>query len=421
MMLYKKNSSHALTSLIARRLMGSLTAQKQLSRLARICFLSSAIIAAAFTIALAIMNGFQQATCAAFQNIHADIIIQAPTQKKLAIEKIAHYLATEFHDTVAAYAPYSEGYAIARSKTGDDLNHVVYIQGIDPEKDPQTRALAQTITTRTPDFASLLKKNGLIIGQQLAQDLGLTIGDSITLLFVPDEFGPTDQIQLEQIKLPIRGISKTGLDELDTTLVVCNQKTFAQLFPAKGITTIGIKLGAHKNNPKKIIAALQNRFAGLEVYPWSQLYPALEAAFRLEKVALIIIALLICLIASTNLMSLMLLFVSSKQQAVAILRAMGTPIKTINRAFLLIGNGLVCMATCTGIVSAALICFFIEKYRLIALPDAYYISHVPAKLTLAIVIASFLLNMLCGLIATWWAIRATTQQSLSATLRGESL
>lgn len=420
-MLYKKNRSCSLSTLIARRLMGTLSTQKQLSRLARICFLSSAIIACAFTVALAIMNGFHQATCSAFQNIHADIIIQSPELKKLAVAKIAHYLETEFKDTIHAYAPYSEGYAIARSKTGDDLNHVVYIQGIDPEKDLKTRALAQTVTTKTARFQDLFSKNRVVIGQLLATDLGVKVGDTITLLFVSNNQTSLEQTRLDQITVTVSGICKTGLDDLDTTLLICNQQTFEELFPSKGITTIGLKLKTSSTPRKQIITALQKRFSPLEVYPWIALYPALEAAFRLEQIALIIIALLICLIASTNLMSLILLFISNKQQTIATLRAMGTSLKTIKRAFMLVGSGLVMGATVLGLLSAAIICFVIEKYELIALPDAYYISHIPAQLTVSILVASFLLNMLCGILATWWATRTITQLPLSTTLKGESL
>ena len=421
MMLYKKNESLSLASLIARRLMGTLTKQKQVSRLARICFFSSAIIACAFAIALAIMNGFQQATCAAFQNIHADIIIQSKNGRGLAASKIAKLLNTEFQDVISAYAPYSEGYAIARSQTGDDLNHVVYIQGIDPELDPKTRALAQTVTTKTEKFADLFKKGGVVIGALLATDLGVQVGDTITLLFVPNEQSPTDQITLEQIKVPIHGIAKTGIDDLDSTLVVCNQKTFGELFPAKGVTAIGVKLAVSSARSKSVIAQLQKRFASLDICSWSQLYPALEAAFRLEKVALILVAILICLIASTNLMSLLLLFITHKQQTIATLRAMGTPLRTIKYGFLLIGNGLVMAATIAGLFGATIICFLIEKYQLITLPDAYYISHVPAQLTVTILVISFLLNALCGIIATWWATRNITQLPLSTTLKGGSL
>lgn len=420
-MLYKKNESLTLAGLVARRLMGTLTTQKQVSRLARICFMSSAIIACAFAIALAIMNGFQQATCSAFQNIHADVIIQARDNKHLALDKISKVLETEFSDTIAAHAPYAEGYAIARSAHGADLNHVVYVQGVDPERDPKTRALAQTVTNREKSFAQLLGRGGAILGQLLATDLGVQVGDAITLLFVPDEKATDEQITLEQIKITVSGIAKTGIDDLDSTLIVCNQKTFNKLFPTKGVTAIGVKLAGASRQSRRSISALQKRFATLDVCSWIQLYPALEAAFKLERIALILVALLICIIASTNLMSLLLLFITHKQQTIATLRAMGTPLRTIKIGFLFIGNGLVMGATLVGLFSATIICFFIEKYHLIGLPNAYYISYVPAQLTISILTISFLLNALCGIIATWWATRTITQLPLSTTLKGGSL
>lgn len=421
-MLYKKKDSpYKLTLLIARRLVGTLTRQQQLSRLTRICFLSSAIIACAFTVALAIMNGFQETTSAVFQNIHADIIIQAPEHRRLAVDKITKYLDTEFHQSIAAYAPYSEGYAIARAKNKQTLNHVVYIQGIDPKKDIATRALWQTVISPHSSFVNLFKKSGVVIGQMLATDLGVKIGETITLLFVSDEQSPDEEIRLEQIKIPVRGICKTGIDDLDTTIIIGDLKTFSHLFPTKGVTSIGLKLARRNGYNKETIATLRKRFDSLDVFHWTELYPALAAAFRLENIALIIIAFLICLIASTNLMSLLLLFITTKQQMIATLRAMGTPLKKIKRAFMLVGNGLVCLATIIGTLCGILICFFIEKYHLISLPDAYYVSHIPAKITIPIIILGCLLNILCGIIATWWATRTITQLPLSSTLKGESL
>ncbi|MCL5436619.1 MAG: ABC transporter permease [Candidatus Dependentiae bacterium] len=421
-MLYKKNSSLTLAALIARRLMGTLTSQRQVSRLARICFLSTAIIACAFAVALAIMHGFQQATCTAFQNIHADVIIQPKNGRPLAAQKIGAVLRDEFGSVIQASAPYAEGYAIARTAAGDNLNHVVYIQGIDPIHDPETRALARTVITRGKNFTDLFADSAVVIGEVLAADLGVHVGENITLLFVPNELAADEQITLEQLEIRVGGIAKTGVDDLDNTLVICSHKTFAEIFPAKGITAIGLKLRpASARRSRQVLTQLQKRFPSLDIRAWAQLYPALEAAFRLERIALILIALLICLIASTNLMSLLLLFITHKRQTIGALRAMGVPLNTIRYAFFGIGNGLVLAATTVGLGCALIICLFIEKYRLISLPDAYYISHVPARLTLSILMISFLLNALCGLIATWWATRTISQLPLSTTLKGDPL
>lgn len=421
-MLYKKKKSFVIARLLARRLTSTLAVNQQVSRLARICFLSSTVVSCALVIALAVMNGFQRATKAAFQNIHADLILQSPNSKPLSVGKIGQILEKEFGQNVISYTPYTEGYAIVRSPYNrDDLSHVVLVQGINPEKDKETRALAQTMRPRSRPFSDFFKKRGIVIGQLLAENLGVDEGDTIKILFVPNAHAPEEDITLSQTTLEIQGICKTGIDELDDSLVVCNQKTFSQLFPYRGIGTIGIKLAGSESKKRQTSALLKKRFASLEVHPWYELYPALEAAFRLEQRALFLIAFFICLIASTNLLSLLSLFIAHKHQTIAALRAAGTPLSAIKIGFLIIGNVLVSVATAAGITIAALICYVLDTYHLIALPNAYYISHVPADLTPSIFILSFALNITCGLIATWWATRSITQLPLSTTLKEGTL
>jgi len=63
--------------------------------------------------------------------------------------------------------------------------------------------------------------------------------------------------------------------------------------------------------------------------------------------------------------------------------------------------------------------WILETYPFITLPDAYYVTHLPSRMTIQIFVAVFTVVMLLSFISTWLSARRTKNVNISHVLRFE--
>jgi lipoprotein-releasing system permease protein len=220
-----------------------------------------------------------------------------------------------------------------------------------------------------------------------------------------------------KMRVTIGGIFKTGIEEYDERMVYSRLSLFNKLF-SRGVSEVYVKLAPHAP-ALKIKGALKKRFS-LEVSSWQDLYPALVSALTLETYAMITIVALITLMAIMSLISLLFLFLMNKSREIALLKAMGMPLRDIKKLFIAIGMGISLSATMVGIAVAALVSWLLERYPFIHLPDAYYVSHLPAELTWGMVIAVVIGVSLMSFMAILLPVRHLTRLSVTHILKREA-
>jgi lipoprotein-releasing system permease protein len=403
--------------LFALRFLRSSRAEKNISIMVKICFLSIFISTFALTLAAAIMKGFQKATHDKLQSINADIVIQARGQV-LNFNKLSNVLKTEFDDSIAAFSPLAIAHAIVQNtRKNTETTTIVELRGIDPIVEPQVSALKDMITATDKQgrsWAELLKGNYIFIGQTLAQQLGTQVGGTITLLFQPEE-AYTHKITLESQEVIIAAFFKTGIQEFDEHVLFCSLDLFKELFDA-GITQVTVKL-KHPHQDKAVVEALRRRLS-LEVYSWKDLYQPLISALTLEKYAIIIVLALIILIASMNMISLLFMYVTRKQSEIALLKAMSMTDTTIIMIFLLIGSIIALSASVGGILLASIVSWVMQYYPLIKLPDVYYATYLPVQLDWSLVIIVLCLTTSISFLAALLPAYTTRYIRVAQVLKG---
>ena len=266
-------------------------------------------------------------------------------------------------------------------------------------------------------LTTLLQKNHVIIGKKLAEQWGVTVGDTITLLYTSDEMSGK-KIMLQQAPALISGLFHAGIEEFDAGMIICSLTFLHTLFPETGITQLGIVLKPETTEPS-VIAALSKRLK-LEVYSWKELYPALLAALKLEKYAMFFILVLITLVASMNIVSLLFMFITQKKGSIAILKANGCTTFDIQSIFLIITLGLATSATLAGLACAYAVGWILQTYPFITLPDVYYVSHLPIHMEFKLFVLVFIVVILLCFLATFIPLRATKKISIAHVLRNEA-
>lgn len=392
-----KKKNFSLSFFLAWRYLQTSARQSSLSTMTKICFLSMIIGSFSLSLVSAIMSGFESAMHDKLRGIHAHIMIESHGQE-IAVDAINEVIIAEFAE-VAALSPSITKHALiyAPATTGTPI--IAIIKGIDPLKEQKTSSLGSKIIAGS--FA--MHKNKVIIGKGAATQLGVTIGDTITLAYSNDLTEKKRTVSFDTEPLQVMGIFQTGLEEFDNSCLFCHYKFLKKIFDDAPITTVNISL---KNgfDEDTIAQKIEKRF-NLPAYSWKSLYPALISALALEKYAMFWILALITLVASANIIALLFMIIIQKKSDIALLRTLGASHTTIRTIFIIIGLLIANSACLIGIIVAWFATFLINDYKLIALPDSYYISHLYAPMSISIALAVFSVVFIVTLCATFIATR----------------
>ncbi len=388
--------------------------QYAISTMAIISFISIAVGSFALALVTAIMNGFQVSITEKMQNIHPQATIYS-YRDPIAFDALKKALLKEFPE-VNAISPYAISHLMVQSDAmeDDDVPIVAAFKAIDPDTESLVSSLKQKIIQGN---LSDVKENRVMIGKAMADTLGVTVGDTVTALYIEQPTGKQKKVTVHQKEVVVGSIFETGIDEYDNKTIYSSFDFFNTLFPDQGITQVGIAFQPSVN-PESVIPRIKN-YIKLSVLTWQDLYLPLVSALILEKYAMFLILLLITIVASMNIIALLFMIITHKRSDIAILRAMGLSHSVIARSFILLGLTISIIATLCGLIAAWVASFILEHYPFIQLPDVYYVSHLPARMELSIIVLVFLLIMCITFVASWFSARRVRSINIANVLRFE--
>jgi len=255
--------------------------------------------------------------------------------------------------------------------------HGVYLRGIIPEYDRKTTEIFKYIKYKYENYTEL---PWIIIGKELANMLGVLPGDTITVISPMGTMGPLGIIPKVK-KFIVTGIFEIGMFEYDMNLVITDLK-IAQDFFEYGNKVTGIQLRLKDVYKANFISQAITKELDGEFYvkDWMQMNKNLFSALKLEKFAMFIILILIVLVASFNIISMLMVNVTEKQRDIAILKSMGATDRLIKLIFMCQGLIIGLIGILVGLTGGLILCEIIRSYDIVKLPaDVYYLSKLPVK------------------------------------------
>ena len=223
------------------------------------------------------------------------------------------------HPTVTAISPQISGSAfLVRSEAVSPVSIIgVEPQGID--------AISQ-ITPKVIDGDADLGADGLLIGVRMAEELGLSAGQSVLLR--------TDRGVERQ--LTVKGVFRTGLQSLDERVAFLSLQAARPLFTLpEGVTNIEVKLA----NPAtaRATARFLADATGLRATPWQEKNLSLEDALKAQAQTGTLIQVFSLISIIIGVASALVLSAYRRRSEVGIMRAFGVPSSFILWVFLLQG------------------------------------------------------------------------------------
>jgi lipoprotein-releasing system permease protein len=372
----------ALRYLLARR------KQAFISVISLISTLGVTVGVTALIIALALMTGLQGELRDRILGAGAHIYVWK--RDGLGVDYRKEVAKLRALDGVVGAAPAILGKALLRTERGDAF---VTLKGIDPALEPEVTDLGRSMTAgRVGDLEPRSETDvpGILVGVDLAKDLGLSVGDSVTVLTPEGTLSPMGMMPRAR-RLRVGGIFRLGLYEFDA---------------ASGFVSLGMAERLLNTMPSLVELRVADFYAApamaarlastlgpdYSTQDWADMNQSLFSALWLEKMAISITIGLIVIVAALNIIASLVLLVMEKSRDIAILKTMGATRRSVTIVFILQGLLIGLVGTAAGAGLGLTLCWVADRYKLIQIPaDVYQISHVPFVVQpwdLAVVVAS---------------------------------
>ena len=335
----------------------------------------------ALIVVIAVMAGFESDLKQRILGVESHIVLMQHGGSFSDYRKISKQIDTL--DGVTAATPFIYTQIMLRSPFG--VSGAV-LRGIDPEsaggaikilKDSGLQNLKQ-IKGRGNSKSFV---PGIILGKELARNLGVVKGDAVYLISSQGMISPIGYLPAMK-RFKVAGLFESGMYEYDGSLAYINLKDAQKILHMEGAVT-GIEVRVKdvydaRNIAEKIVSNLGFPYWAKD---WMQMNHNLFSALKLEKTVMFIILALIVLVAAFNIASTLIMMVMGKTKDIAILKAMGAMDSSIRKIFIFNGMIIGSVGTTLGVCLGCIMCELLEKYKFIELPgDVYYISTLPVRL-----------------------------------------
>ena len=375
----------ALRYLFARR------KQAFISLISLISTLGVAVGVMALVIALALMTGLQGELRDRILGSTAHVYVWKTGGIEDYQAEVARLRAVE---GVVGAGPAVLGKALISTDRADAF---ISLKGVNPVleagvTDIQRAMQSGSIAALTP--VSDEEPPGILLGRNLAAQLGVDTGDMVTLLTPQGTLSPMGMIPRTR-RARVAGVYALGLYEFDSEFGFVSLE-FGQRLLGKAAPDL-IELRVADIDRAPAISARVTRQLGGEYVSqdWTTMNQSLFAALWMEKMAISITIGLIVMVAALNIVATLVLLVMEKSRDIAILKTMGASSARIMTIFMLQGLVIGVVGTAVGAACGLALCRVLDRYRLIQIPmDVYQVFYVPfviRPLDFAIVIASAIL------------------------------
>jgi lipoprotein-releasing system permease protein len=288
---------------------------------------------------------------------------------------------------VAGVAPYMDLQALAMH--GSDMLPLT-LRGIDPQREAAVTDVAPLLVAGS--LGDLRAGSGnLILGEALAEQLGVTVGDQITLLvpIASADAPPEPRLRVYTVS----GVFSAGVQDHDASLALAALDDVRAFAPAAvGASGLRLRFTDALAAPQFMPAVLAAAGPGVLVRDWTQDNASYFRAIRIEKTMVALILLLIVGVAAFNIVAMLVMVVNDKRTDIAILRTLGAAPGAVLRIFMTQGLVIGWCGVAAGVTLGVLVARnvgsiapFLERlfgFRFFD-ADVFYITALPSELQAA--------------------------------------
>jgi lipoprotein-releasing system permease protein len=405
--------------LIAGRFLRARRREGFISLNALLSFLGVLIGVAVLIVVMAVMNGFRQELLTKILGVNGHIIVQPVGSELTDYDAVAGRISKV--PGVRLAAPLVEGQALASSAFNAGG---VMVRGMHEADIKNSGLVGKSVQEGTLEgFES--GPPGVMIGRRLAEQLGLRVGDILTL--VSPRGAVTPMGTTPRIKgYPVKAIFEVGMSEYDAVFVYLPLAEAQAYFNRDGNVS-AIEVFVDDPDDTDAMRGPVSEAAQRQVLlvDWRQRNTTFFSALEVERNVMFLILTLVILVAALNIVSTLIMMVKEKGQAIAILRTIGATRGAVMRMFVLVGASIGFFGTLFGVLLGLLICHYVEEIRQaiawltsteLFSPELYFLSRLPAIVdwseTASVIVMALVLSLIATIYPAWRASRLDPVEAL---------
>jgi len=337
---------------------------------------------AALIIALAITNGMQRDLQDRLVDSSAHVQLMRVKndgirdwQPLLArLSKLPHVIAAapELDEQVVVTRGAREGYAL--------------VEGIVPTYEKE---VSKVLTGAAPAAVKALEPpdnttppsgppdRPLILGKDLADSIGATIGDSVTLISPQGDLTPLGVVP-NVVHFRLAGTYHSGFYQYDSAWGFMRLSDAQRLYAEPDlVSVISFRVDNLNNAPEIAKQIEQAAGPGFQTANWKDQNRELFRALALERIVTFIVITLIVIVAALNILIALTMMVMEKTRDIAVLMSFGVDPRQIRRIFLLQGLLISVLGTALGLILGYIGAWAGSHYHVHLSPDVYAIDTLP--------------------------------------------
>jgi lipoprotein-releasing system permease protein len=218
----------------------------------------------------------------------------------------------------------------------------------------------------------------IVLGKDLAQTLGATVGSVVLVTSPQGELTPFGMVP-RYMRFKVAGIFQSGFYDYDSTWALCSLGDSQRLFSLGDIASVL----EFKLDDIYRASAIGNQIEaaagkGFQTTNWMEQNRALFRALRLERVVTFITIGLIVFVAALNILISLIMMVMEKTRDIAVLVSMGARRQQVRRIFIWQGLLIGIIGTALGLIIGYTVAILAGRYHWISLSaEVYAIDYVP--------------------------------------------
>jgi lipoprotein-releasing system permease protein len=309
---------------------------------------------------------------------------------------------------------------------GKDYAEAVNILGFEPDTGTvSVTSLPQKIRSGDLSFRPRISNadGGILIGQRLADRLGVQSGDVVTLIPPkPPKVNAALGVAIPKLwQYEVTGIFETGMFQYDNQFVVMKLAE-AQRFTGLDDAVSGIEIKVREPDEAPAVGRRLEEKLGFpyRTLDWQTQNASLFSALQLEKLAMGLVIFFIMIVAAFNIVGTLTMVVADKTKEIGILQAMGMTPGAIGRIFLLQGALMGGVGTLLGTGLGFFIAYLVDRSGLVRIdPSVYFIDRLPVHVEPFDVVVVILASIGLALVATVLPARAAARLTPVEAIRHE--
>ncbi|MFM9912202.1 MAG: lipoprotein-releasing ABC transporter permease subunit [Methylophilaceae bacterium] len=386
--------------------------------------LGIALGVASLIVVLSVMNGFQQELRTRILGVASHLQITGSNNALNNWQSVAKFV--QGSPQVKAAAPYIMAQGML---SFDQAVQGAVIRGVLPTDEDRVADIGSKMKIGQLDNLKA-GEFGVVLGAELAQSLGVGMGDKVVLMAPQGQFTPTGIVpRLKQFR--VVGIFQVGMYEYDASLALIHMSDAAKLYRmGDKVSGVRLKLDNLDDAPRisRELARQLSTQGDFYVSDWSEQHANFFRAVQMEKRVMFVILTLIVAVAAFNIVSTLVMAVTDKRADIAILRTLGASPNSIMKIFIVQGALIGVIGTLLGAAGGVLLALNIQTVvpfieNLLGMhflaKEVYYISELPSQLLWSDVTTIVSVSLVLSLLATLYPSRRAATINPAEALRYE--